>query len=388
MNSSYLSKSNFINILIGILIGLFIIFPEVMRIYDLKHSNFPENEIRRPHYQHSPDHSLPPYMPGLPPENMMNGPFYDINNQKIYSIIYQFLFFFLLSYGLLYLNKPRQNKKIVGIIPLKLHTFLIISLTLFLSWLGIYFYSRFQLFNFNHILPFPWYKNGILLFKGLFMFFFVILFSQFLNLVYKQQTILLENESLKSESLLNKIKALSYQVSPHFFFNSLNSLSGLIREKNNPKALKYINELSILFRYVLKSNEKELVMLKDEMLFLEAYQYLLHIQYEDKLTFQTEVDDRYMENKMLPALSIQPMVENIIKHNIISHEMPMFIRVYIEGEKLLVIENNFQPKRENVTGTGIGLSNLRKRYKYLTGKEINIYIVQSRFVVELPLIEC
>ena len=386
MNSSYLHKSNIINILIGVLIGLFIIFPEVMRIYDMKNASFPENEIRKLHFENSPDHSLP-FGPLPPPGNMMNRPFHEVTNREIYSIFYQFLFFFLLSYGLLYLNKPRQNKKIGGIIPLKLHTVLNISLTMFLCGLGIYFYSRFRLFTFNHFSPFPWHKDGILLFKGLFMFFFVVLFSQFLNLVYKQQTILLENESLKSESLLNKIRALSFQVSPHFFFNSLNSLSGLIREKNNSKALKYINELSILFRYVLKSNEEKLVMLEDEMLFLEAYQYLLHIQYEDKLTFLTEVDDRYRENKMLPALSIQPMVENIIKHNIISHELPMLIRVYIQGEDLLVIENNYQPKKENVPSTGIGLSNLRKRYKYLTGKEINNYIIQNKFVVELPLIE-
>jgi two-component system, LytTR family, sensor kinase len=386
MNPRYLYKSNIINVLIGTLIGLFIIFPDMIIIYDLKHPYFPENGIRIPHYENAPDPSRPYYRPEPPPENILKPPSFEITGHKIYHIFYQFLFFFLLSFGLLYLNKPTQNKKSGDIIPWKLRTVLTIALTLLLSFLGIYIFSKFQLFIFPHI-PLPWYKDGILLFKGLFVFLFVVLFSQLLNLVYKQQTIVLENETLKSESLLNKIKALSSQISPHFFFNSLNSLSGLIREKNNPKALKYINELSLLFRYVLKSKEEELVMLKDEMLFLAAYQYLLNIQYEDKLTFQTEVDDHLREKKMLPALSIQPMVENIIKHNIISHEIPMLIRVYIEGENLLVIENNYQPKKENIPSTGIGLSNLRKRYKYLTGKEINNYIIQNKFVVELPLIE-
>ncbi len=416
MSLKYLYKTQIINILVALLIGVFIVFPDVIRYFD---QSSPENinMLERKSWFNSeiadrplpPDNTdfnkmLPPSngeRPELPPNGIQgvmkdNPPFHiegnmppDLNNKRdnATGIAFDFVFFVALSWLLLAINNPNRQKKnpLFNTIPVKIKPYVIIGLTLLICYLGVYLNSLIIIHTNLQFHPFPWYLDGITLFKGIFIFVSVVLFGQLYHLLYKQQNMVLENEKLKTESLQNRFEALSAQISPHFFFNSLNSLSGLVRENQNKKALKFINEISNLFRYILKGNWQELVTLKEEIFFLKAYQYLLHIKYDDKLKFDIEIDEELETKVKLPALSLQPLVENIIKHNIISEEYLMTIKVYINIENNLTIENRFQPKVGNQNTTGIGLNNLSKRYRYLANKEISNYVYDGKFIVELPL---
>lgn len=156
-------------------------------------------------------------------------------------------------------------------------------------------------------------------------------------------------------------------------FNSLNTLQSLVRE-NPDKAQEYIRELSRVLRYTLQENETHVVTLREEMDFVEAYIFLMKMRYEDNLHFILDVNPRWMDY-CLPPLSVQTLVENAIKHNEISNRKPLTITIRTvqetEGENVsLSIENNLQPRRTAVTGTGIGLVNLSKRYALLLGKDI------------------
>ncbi|MBQ2419428.1 MAG: histidine kinase, partial [Alistipes sp.] len=142
----------------------------------------------------------------------------------------------------------------------------------------------------DHMLDF------VVMLKCLFMLAVVLLYSQIYVLIYQRQQILLENEQLQNENLTTRYNMLVSQINPHFFFNSLNSLSMLVRERDSSRALEYIDQLSYTFRYITQNgNRSELVPLRDEMSFAEAYCYLFHIRYEDKIFFDISVDKEYLD---------------------------------------------------------------------------------------------
>jgi LytS/YehU family sensor histidine kinase len=173
------------------------------------------------------------------------------------------------------------------------------------------------------------------------------------------------------------------QINPHFFFNSLNSLAMLVREKDDKRALEYIDQLSYTFRYIIQNGQSQRTTLREELEFAEAYAYLFKIRYADKLFFDFDVDDKYMEWH-LPALSLQPLIGNAVKHNTITtkHPLRVVIRV-VDG--VLEIENRKNPKLDVEPSTGIGLQNLRSRWQIIAGSDIEIIDQAERFVVRLPL---
>ena len=161
------------------------------------------------------------------------------------------------------------------------------------------------------------------------------------------------------------------QINPHFFFNSLNSLSMLVREKDDKRALEYINQLSYTFRYITQnSNNSELVALSEEMHFADAYCYLFRIRYADKIFFDVAIDEKYMDWR-LPALSLQPLIGNAVKHNAITAKNPVHVRIYTEND-YLIVANERRPLLEEQIGTGTGLENLRNRYNQMLGCYIEV----------------
>lgn len=392
MHIDHIAKTQAINILIAVLIGIFVVFPDVLRLMeDTNPSNHPDWEQGAPPMPPPGEQNVAPPDQGFEPPSgpgMRPGP-PPARGNSIQSVIVDLLFFVLLTWGLLLLNNPgrKKQKNNFYIHSSTGRNILIIALTFIFSYLGIFLNSLIHLDNLAQFNPFPWYMNGYLIFKGIFIFVSVVLSGQLLNQLYRQQEMSLEYERLKTESIQNRFEALTAQISPHFFFNSLNSLSGLIREKEDEKALKYINEISNIFRYILQGKWQELVLLEEEINFLKAYLYLLDIKYGDKLEFRIDIDELDEKNLMLPAMSLQPLVENIIKHNIISREAPMLIELFIEAHNILVLKNSYQPREENSLSSGIGLSNLDNRYRILAGKTTNSYIRNEKYVVELPLLE-
>ena len=210
-----------------------------------------------------------------------------------------------------------------------------------------------------------------------------MLYGRIYVLISQRQAVVVENERLKNENLTTRYNMLVGQINPHFFFNSLNSLAMLVREKHDQKALTYIDQLSYTFRYIIQNGQSMLMTLDEELKFLEAYSYLFKIRYADKLFFDIDVDEKYLGWK-LPAFSLQPLIDNAVKHNSITRTKPFHISVRTE-EGLLVVSNPKVPKLEPEPSTGIGLENLRNRWHLITGRSIEIDDDGRTFTVRMPL---
>ncbi len=210
-----------------------------------------------------------------------------------------------------------------------------------------------------------------------------ILYGYLYGLLHKSQRIALENEHLKNENLTSRYNMLTSQINPHFFFNSLNSLAMLVREGETDGALTYIDRLSYTFRYILQNGQATLVPLKEELNFAEAYGYLFQTRYADKLFFDIEVDEAAREY-LLPALTLQPLLGNAVKHNAITRQQPLHVSIRTEGD-VLVVENPMRPKLDPEPGMGIGLENLQNRWELITGRRVEITSTDELFTVRLPL---
>lgn len=206
-----------------------------------------------------------------------------------------------------------------------------------------------------------------------------------IRLLNGKQQMRLEYEKLQTEKLQTSYNALMGQINPHFFFNSLNGLNSLIRGGEKEQTLTYLDELSNVFRYILQSNKKEMVTLAEELQFVKAYTYLLTVRYEGKLFFSIQADPPFLL-WYLPILSILPLIENAVKHNVISKQYPLQIDIYTTKENLLIVSNQIKPKIEESNSSGIGLKNLWGRYRMLTGKDIQISNRKDYFKVSLPLL--
>ena len=224
-----------------------------------------------------------------------------------------------------------------------------------------------------------------LIIEHIFILLTVLLTMLLLHLFDKKQEMKLEYEKIKVKQLQSSYNALMGQINPHFFFNSLNGLNSLIRAGEQEKTLEYLEGLSNVFRYILQSNHKTLVSLDEELQFVKAYTYLLGVRYEHKLFFSIQVEETYLRKK-LPILSLLHLIENAVKHNVISKRHPLQIQIYTKSDNWLVILNSIRPKMEETVGHGIGLKNLRERYRMLTGRNIQIANANGCFEVFLPLL--
>lgn len=192
------------------------------------------------------------------------------------------------------------------------------------------------------------------------------------------------NEELKRENLLAKYEALKNQVNPHFLFNSLNTLSGVVEQKPE-LATDFIKKLSDIYRYVLEHRDKEVIALDSEMKFVDDYIYLSKIRFGKALMFNSNLHAN--NNIQIAPLGLQMLVENAIKHNVISDDMPLRIEIGLEVN-FIRVKNNMQKKKTIVSeNEPLGLDNLKKRYAYLSDTPIEIFKSDSEFIVKLPIIE-
>lgn len=213
-----------------------------------------------------------------------------------------------------------------------------------------------------------------------------IILSVFLiRLLKGRQQMELEMEQLKTEKIQTSYNALMGQINPHFLFNSLNGLNALIQNDEKGRTLTYLEELSNVFRYILQSNNKEIVTLAEELEFVKAYTYLLGVRYEGKLFFSIQAEPKLLLWH-LPILSILPLIENAVKHNMISKQSPLRIDIYTTTDNNLIVSNHIQSKIEDDNRGGLGLKNLWGRYRLLTGKDIVISNRNEYFKVTLPLL--
>lgn len=191
-------------------------------------------------------------------------------------------------------------------------------------------------------------------------------------------------EGLKRESLDAQLNALKTQVNPHFLFNNLNTLASIIPE-DPAKGVAFVQQLSKVYRHILEVRDEPSISLREELDVLKAYVFLLKTRFGDNLGVQIRVPDEKLKQRIAP-LSLQILMENAIKHNIVSSSRPLNIDVYTQNGSLLV-SNNLQIKNKTGEGTGIGLDNIRNRYKLLGTRDIEVTNNGDSFTVSVPLIE-
>jgi sensor histidine kinase YesM len=189
-------------------------------------------------------------------------------------------------------------------------------------------------------------------------------------------------ERLEKESIKLQYKALKNQVNPHFLFNSLNSLTSLVYQDQD-QAVKFIKQLSEVYRYVLEHKDNELVNLDDEINFAKKYAYLQKIRNDDGLNIVFDVANS--GGKYIVPVALQMIIENAIKHNEASAENPLNISVSINGE-FVIIENNLQLKKVLRDSGGVGLSTLKARYEFLSEKGISIEKTNEYYRISIPLL--
>jgi len=294
------------------------------------------------------------------------------------EILITFLICFLLFLINCYILKPFQ--------PSRRHKTVTIAIALLVSFTIVLILSHF-LFQFKGMI-FPRVDadrhESTFVFKDFFVALVVIISVYVIKVIYQNQQNRLEIQALKIENLQSQFDALKNQVSPHFLFNSLNSLKTLIRETPEV-AQEYLNHLSSVLRYTLQANENKLVSLNDELQFVESYFFLIKLRFNKNITLVQNINNKLMNYKV-PPLALQTLIENAIKHNEISKRNSLEISVSTTDDTL-VVKNNINKKYSPEPGTGIGLVNLSNQYRILAGKEILIKNDENNFVVEIPLLK-
>jgi len=193
-----------------------------------------------------------------------------------------------------------------------------------------------------------------------------------------------EKEELRLENLHSQFQSLKNQVNPHFLFNSLNSLSTLI-ECDKKKAVDFIHGMSQVYRYILGTDESELATLKCEIEFIRSYFYLLNTRFGDNLKEEISISPECMQ-KRIPPLTLQILIENAVKHNIVSSSKPLYLKIYSTADNEITISNNLQKKSNVMTSNHFGLRNINNRYKLLNEPGIKIHENETSYNVSVPLI--
>jgi LytS/YehU family sensor histidine kinase len=204
-------------------------------------------------------------------------------------------------------------------------------------------------------------------------------------LVKESENEMIKNEQLERAKAEAELEALKNQIDPHFIFNSLNTLSHLIEEKPL-KAKQFNDNLADVYRYILQNKARSLVLLREEVAFLQSYFSLLQIRFEKAVGLQIMIENSLMEQYLIPPISLQLLLENAIKHNEFSEAVPLIVTVTMKGEDL-IIHNSLKTKVLRKTSSKIGLQNLQERYKLTTSRQIIINKDEKDFIVTLPVLK-
>lgn len=200
---------------------------------------------------------------------------------------------------------------------------------------------------------------------------------------WKRQAI--ETEAIKSQQLRSELSVLKNQISPHFLFNSLNTLVTLIHE-DPAQAARFTQKLSDVYRYILQHKDKEVIDLGTELEFTEAYNFLLKMRFEQSIDIRLDIDAKY-RSLLIAPLTLQMLVENAVKHNIASIASPLRVDIYVENGRSLIVRNTLRRKQTVEGSTGTGLSNIKQRYGFLSDRRVDVIETREHFLVALPLME-
>ena len=212
----------------------------------------------------------------------------------------------------------------------------------------------------------------------------ILLFALTQKFLFSWRELSLREEKMRNELLVSRYEVLKNQINPHFIFNGLNALTELVYEDQD-QAVKYIDQLAKVMRYVLQSGNVEVVSLNEEMAILQSYIFLQKIRYADSLQVDIDLDEGE-EEKLIAPLVLQMLFENAIKHNELTKENPLKVRIYKEEDKLVIVNNILAKEILANDSTGIGLKNIVARYESLSTKKVKIDESGGVFSVSIPLI--
>ena len=195
-----------------------------------------------------------------------------------------------------------------------------------------------------------------------------------------------EKEAVKRLHLQSQWENLRNQVNPHFLFNSLNTLLNIVH-KDPDKAESFIKKLSMLYRFILESRKDPLIPLREELELARSYAFLQKERFWPNLDVQINVEEKFL-NKMVVPLALQILIENAIKHNVISNKKPLKVEISIDQENnQIIVKNNLQRKRQIIHSTKVGLENLQKRYQFFSKQPLTVRGEEGTFIVSLPILE-
>jgi sensor histidine kinase YesM len=287
------------------------------------------------------------------------------------QLVLSFLFAYLL------ISFLQKNKWTSDLYNRSFWKTLLITILLYFLFVGLLvFLSSFFIDNISFVISSVITRGILILIASLFL-------SNYIKIQEHRKQIFIDNAILKQQNLNSQIEVLKNQLNPHFFFNALNTLSWLI-EEDKEKSQIYLNKLSFLLRSSIEIQKRILVPLETELELADAYMHLLSIRFGEKIVYKKQIINTL--NFEIPPMSLQTLLENAIKHTIISEEFPLTISI-IQSKDLAYISviNNYMIKKDS-QGNGIGLQNLTERYKAISGNEIKIKCDKKTFEVVLPLI--
>jgi two-component system, LytTR family, sensor kinase len=211
-------------------------------------------------------------------------------------------------------------------------------------------------------------------------------FYMFLHMVqqsYQNQQVGIELERTRMDNLSAQYELLRQQVNPHFLFNSLNTLKYMV-ETGDQHAGDFILKLSDFYRFTLENRKLDLIRLEEELEILQAYMFLLKARFEEGIDLNLGIAEEHRASQV-PPFTLQLLVENCIKHNVVSLDKPLQISIYSQGN-WLVVENSLQLKRTPESSTGMGLENINQRYMHLLNQKIEIQATDTTFRIKLPVV--
>lgn len=210
------------------------------------------------------------------------------------------------------------------------------------------------------------------------------MFLHLLQQNYENRHVTMQLEQMKNDNLAAQYELLKQQVNPHFLFNSLNTLKAMV-ENEEKEAVDFILKLSNFYRYTLESRKLDLIQIKEEMDIVRAFLYLQNARFEGGFTFRETLDEKILQT-LIPPFTLQLLIENCLKHNIVSREKPLHIRLYSEAGGI-VLENPIQLKSGDHHSMGVGLENINLRYQHLLDRQVEIIDDQHIFKIKLPVID-
>lgn len=287
------------------------------------------------------------------------------------STLIRFLLFWLFSLGLLMANMQLlKTKELKGrILPNIIFTLLAFGAY---KWITSLICSEFDCRPI--ILNFQFVVMGMM---GL-----LLGYTDYLSRIHKKKEE--ELQVLKIESLQSRCTALTNQINPHFFFNSLNGISSLVRKKDDKLTICYIDHLSDIFRYILQSENKGLVTLEEEMEFAKSFSEVMQVRYAGKFDVKFDIPSRCMQ-KQIPVLALLPLIENVTVHNRIDSDHRMTLSIYVNDDNELVVSNPRYPKQCCQETHGTGLKNLKKRLLLLMDGHLRVEEDDNSYKVAITL---